>query len=219
MPEKVVVASPEEADAVATELLHRQAMTWEEFITDANLPHHHYEYVEGHAVEMPMVTKNHTSLRSWLLMCGGLFKGMNTYAGCDGEPYKVRTPAGNARAPDVFFWNHEQDKKAVDHVVEGPVDLVIEILSPSTYSDDYGPKLREYQAAGCREYWILDPLNTIANDYFELVDGKYRPFLPDFEGDRQIIRSRSVSGLWFDVVWFVNQPPVTEVLRAWQEAA
>lgn len=39
----------------------------------------------------------------------------------------------------------------------GAPDWVIEITSPSTSKRDYGIKLEEYQKAGVREYWIVDP--------------------------------------------------------------
>ncbi|MDO4870169.1 MAG: Uma2 family endonuclease [Bacillota bacterium] len=42
--------------------------------------------------------------------------------------------------------------------VWGAPDLVIEILSPSTKDRDLYLKLPEYQHAGVREYWIIDPM-------------------------------------------------------------
>ena len=39
----------------------------------------------------------------------------------------------------------------------GAPDLVIEILSPSTASDDRGIKFETYQKHGVREYWLVDP--------------------------------------------------------------
>jgi len=35
--------------------------------------------------------------------------------------------------------------------------LVVEIVSPSSSTDDYKAKVKEYQALGISEYWILDP--------------------------------------------------------------
>ena len=40
-------------------------------------------------------------------------------------------------------------------IIEGPPDLVVEILSPSTASYDMGEKMGKYKRAGVREYWIV----------------------------------------------------------------
>ena len=39
----------------------------------------------------------------------------------------------------------------------GPPDLIIEIISPSSAKYDRIYKFRKYQKAGVREYWIVDP--------------------------------------------------------------
>jgi Uma2 family endonuclease len=41
--------------------------------------------------------------------------------------------------------------------LEGPPDLIVEILSPATRSRDLGAKRRLYERVGVREYWIVDP--------------------------------------------------------------
>ena len=52
-----------------------------------------------------------------------------------------------------------------EHTVNGPPDLVIEILSRSTWQIDRGHKKDAYEAAGVREYWIVDPVNMILEQY------------------------------------------------------
>ena len=42
-------------------------------------------------------------------------------------------------------------------IVDGPPDLVIEILSPSTRGIDQIRKMALYARSGVREYWIADP--------------------------------------------------------------
>ena len=40
----------------------------------------------------------------------------------------------------------------------GPADLCIEVVSPESATRDYGNKFVEYEKAGVREYWIIDPI-------------------------------------------------------------
>ena len=50
----------------------------------------------------------------------------------------------------------DQDKIG-NNSINGAPDLVIEILSPSTARFDRLRKFQQYQKAGVREYWIVDP--------------------------------------------------------------
>jgi Uma2 family endonuclease len=42
-------------------------------------------------------------------------------------------------------------------IVEGPPDVVVEILSPSSAYYDLIVKKEVYEMAGVKEYWLLDP--------------------------------------------------------------
>jgi len=44
-----------------------------------------------------------------------------------------------------------------DKGVFGAPDLVVEVLSPSTMTNDRGVKMRHYAAAGVKEYWLVVP--------------------------------------------------------------
>ena len=47
--------------------------------------------------------------------------------------------------------------KITDQGCIGAPDLVVEVLSPSTAGYDKSKKMDLYEAAGVREYWLLDP--------------------------------------------------------------
>lgn len=52
------------------------------------------------------------------------------------------------------------DRSKIDsHGCKGAPDLIVEILSTSSLRTDRLVKLRLYQRAGVREYWIVDPEN------------------------------------------------------------
>jgi Uma2 family endonuclease len=54
----------------------------------------------------------------------------------------------------------------------GAPDMVIEILSPSSFRQDRFVKFLKYQEAGVREYWIVDPEDQTVFAHV-LHDGKY----------------------------------------------
>ena len=51
----------------------------------------------------------------------------------------------------------DRDKLSNGKRCIGAPDWVIEVVSPSTKAQDYIIKRGKYQAAGVREYWIVDP--------------------------------------------------------------
>ena len=63
------------------------------------------------------------------------------------------------------------------HILLGPPDLAVEILSPSTRNFDETRKLRFYEAAGVPEYWIFDPDQREVRP-FRLDAGAYVPLPP-----------------------------------------
>ena len=78
----------------------------------------------------------------------------------------------NVRRPDVLFFFKDRSHLVGKKAMEGPPDLAVEVISPSSTEVDREDKFEQYRAAGVRFYWIIDPqLRTI--DAWELIDGKY----------------------------------------------
>ena len=75
--------------------------------------------------------------------------------------------------PDVIILcnNIVKDNK----VIYGAPDFVMEVFSPSTRFKDRVIKREKYKAAGCREYWMVDPLNQRVKvlDFEGNLDGLY----------------------------------------------
>lgn len=57
-------------------------------------------------------------------------------------------------------------EKLDDKGCKGAPDWIIEIASPSTASKDYLLKSTKYQAAGVKEYWIVNPMNQAILVYY-----------------------------------------------------
>lgn len=67
--------------------------------------------------------------------------------------------------PDVLIVCDET--KITDRCILGAPDFVLEVLSSTSRSRDIILKNDKYYSAGCREYWIVDPLKeeVIVHDY------------------------------------------------------
>lgn len=59
--------------------------------------------------------------------------------------------------PDLALVLKNSMAKVVDRGIEGPPDLIVEILSPSTAKVDRSTKRSLYAASGVREYWLISP--------------------------------------------------------------
>jgi Uma2 family endonuclease len=78
----------------------------------------------------------------------------------------------NVRRPDVLFFFKERTHLIGKKAMEGPPDLAVEVISPSSVEIDREDKFQQYRDAGVRYYWIIDPqLKTI--DAWELVGSEY----------------------------------------------
>ena len=63
----------------------------------------------------------------------------------------------NMYQPDILITCDES--KNLSDYYDGAPELIVEILSPSTRSKDFLIKTHNYERAGVREYWIVDPDN------------------------------------------------------------
>jgi Uma2 family endonuclease len=112
--------------------------------------------------------------------------------------------------PDILFVARDRLERLGEVFLDGPADLVIEIVSPDLRALDRVIKRQVYEKHGVREYWLVDPerhsatFYLLEKDRFEEVPIQYG-----------IYRSQAVPGFWLKVDWLWQEPlpPVLEVLR------
>ncbi len=191
------------------------AMTYEEFL---NWPgdNHHVEWVNGRIQFMRPVTQPHETIRRFLSSLLNLFAEAHNLGQVYSEPFQMKTgPDLPGRTPDVFFVANEHLERVKRLNLEGPADLVIEIISPGSRGTDRGDKFYEYEQGGVPEYWLLDPERQQAEFYLRGNDGIYRVAPLGSDG---LYRSKVLAGLWLKVEWLWQPllPPIMDVLREWK---
>ena len=132
-----------------------------------------YELIDGVAYAMASPSRIHQKVSKKLVVQFDNFlrgKACEVYY----APFDVRLNADSFDdiivQPDVFVVCNES--KHDGKSVKGAPDLIIEILSPFNTNHDKVRKFRQYQKAGVKEYWIVDPMRRTVEVYI-LKNGKY----------------------------------------------
>lgn len=123
----------------------------------ANMPNdgRRYDLYEGELIVSPAPVTKHqgTSMQ----MSGLLWRAEEAGHGrAFAAPTEVYFARHNVVHPDLLFIRKERLDIITASSIQGPPDLVIEILSPSTRQDDLGWKMTLYARYGVRYYWIVD---------------------------------------------------------------
>jgi len=72
-------------------------------------------------------------------------------------PVAVYFDEDNVPEPDIVWVAANSRCVLTDKRLEGPPDLIVEILSPGTERQDKKDKFKLYQKFGVREYWLAHP--------------------------------------------------------------
>jgi len=101
--------------------------------------------------------------------------------------------------PDLIFVSAAQEAIVTKRAVEGPPELVVEILSPWSVRRDRVAKAAIYARSGIGHYWLLDPEARIFEVY-EAEGAEYRlvathgasgimrtPLFPDLDLDLSLV--------------------------------
>ena len=114
------------------------------------------ELSEGRLIMPPHPTRSHQAAVLELAVRLRTFVRERDLGEVHIAPLPVRLWPGKIREPDILFVAKEHSNR-IDEKVYGVPDLVVEVVSPSTERADRVEKFKEYEKAGVREYWIVDP--------------------------------------------------------------
>ena len=189
-------------------------MTYDEFLEwlDEDT---HAEWVNGEVIFMMPISIEHQNLGRFLLSLISHFVDLHRLGVVTYDPFQMKTaPELPSRAPDIMFVANENLSRLEETNLNGPADLVVEIISPGSRGTDRGDKFYEYEEGGVCEYWLIDPQRHQAEFYLRGEDGIYGLAPISEDG---IFRSTVLKGLWLKVdwLWKESMPSVLEVLGEW----
>lgn len=114
-----------------------------------------YELCEGELIVSPAPVTKHQG--SSMQLSGLLWRAEEAGFGrAFAAPTEVYFDRHNVTHPDLLFIRNERESIITSTSIQGPPDLVIEILSPSTRQNDLGWKMTLYARYGVTHYWIVD---------------------------------------------------------------
>lgn len=115
---------------------------------------------------------------------------------------QVRLRMGLRRNPDVIFVDKSQAHLIHETYIDGAPDLIVEFVSPESAIRDWHEKYIEYEAAGVREYWIIDRQQQRVAVYSLGENRRYHAIAPQ-EGK---IHSAVAPGFWIKLEWLWQGP-------------
>jgi len=154
-----------------------------------------YEVINGKLYEMPALIVIHQIISKKIFRILDDFvnkgkSGMVLYS-----PVDVILTEVTVVQPDLVFVSKDRIGIVKDRIYGAP-DLVVEIVSPTSYYRDRYEKFRIYEEAGIKEYWIVYP-GEKAIEVWALKEGKYELYsIASGEGK---VRSKVLEGLEVDL--------------------
>jgi len=170
-----------------------------------------WEYIAGRIVMHSPASDRHENVFRFLLTLFSNFLDEKGGAVVRGSRYPMRLDAQWSPEPDILIVRDSRTDLMSPQRLEGPADMVIEIVSESDPGFDYREKQPRYREARIEEIWIVNPFNqTVFVD--KLGAGGYvSKELSSGKLDSQVI-----SGFWIEASW-LWQEKLPSTLRCIRE--
>ncbi len=178
----------------------RQTMSYEDYLeltTDTQI----VEWVAGEVITYMPPIDVHQDISLFLTRLLASFIEVFDLGKLRYAPLEVKLwPNGPSREPDIFFVTKENQHKLTQKRFEGAPDLIIEIISPSSVTEDRVRKFSHYEQAGVKEYWLIDPrLHQQQVDFYILGEDNQFYAAPLTDDGRYF--STILPDFWFDIDW------------------
>ncbi|GAB2585874.1 Uma2 family endonuclease [Spirosoma areae] len=123
------------------------------------------EFINGEVIMHSPVKRRHLRANGNLTTLLRVYVQMHDLGEVDTEKALI-TLTRNDYEPDICFWRKDIADEFTDDTMKHPApDLVVEILSKGTAKRDRGIKFEDYAAHGVREYWLVDPIRQVVEQF------------------------------------------------------
>jgi len=159
------------------------------------------EWRDGEIIMMTPASLRHQDLVGFLATLLRFFVQERRMGRVVEAPFAMRLQK-SVREPDVMVVTQEHLERLGPTYLDGAADLVIEVISPESVGRDRGEKFYEYEEAGVREYWLIDPQREVLEVYAREGD-RFKLAFMDHTGRYE---SRVLPGFWVEAEWFWQEP-------------
>lgn len=168
------------------------------------------EWDDGELQFMSPASLRHQLAKGFLYQLLQLFVQQQDLGVVVDAPFKMKLHR-YAPEPDIMFVAKWHEGRLRDSFLDGPADMVVEIISPESIDRDRGRKFLAYEAAGIEEYWLIDVARTQAEFYRLDVNGRYQHVA--LQNGR--FSSQTLPGFWLSVEWLWANPlpPVLTIAK------
>jgi Uma2 family endonuclease len=197
--------------ATRADSLHSR-ISWEDFLATAD-EDVRAEWVDGEVVPMSPVSERHAGITVFLTTLMNLLVQRRRLGRVMHAPFYMKT-ARAGREPDILFVSSARSGQIKPTFLDGPADLVVEVVSPESRGRDREEKRVEYERAGVREFWLVDPLASTVDLFRMAAGGRFESVRPDSDG---LLHSAVMEGFWLDPrwLWAEPMPDPWDVLAQW----
>ncbi len=174
-------------------------MTYQEFLSWAD-EDTLAEWVNGEVLMTSPASTRHQKLCGFLANILQVFTRYRDLGVVMTAPFQMKLE--NGREPDILFVKTAHVDRLQATYLEGPADMVVEVISPESIGRDRGDKFYEYAQGGVPEYWLVDPQRQQA-EFYELVSGYYQV---RFSGHKGRYEALTLPEFWMRVEWLWEDP-------------
>lgn len=157
--------------------------TYEDYLQLPEEPGFRYEILQGFLVKEPSPSIQHQRVsRELEFVLKKYFDEFDPEGEIFNAPLDVTLGDSNVVQPDILFISGVRRDIMRKERIDGPCDLVVEIMSPSNYRKDRLQKMEIYRKAAIPHYWLVDPEENMV-EAFMLKEENYSLVFTGGPGD------------------------------------